>query len=158
MIRVFVYGTLKEGFPNFPINAGSRVPGNFITHAQFPLYLVGARHSPWMVNLPGQQARVTGQVFDVTPETLRAMDLLEHVGEPDGYERVEIMVLSVQTGKANPGTPGPDVEEPHAGSQTGLRVFAYLKPGASLAGAQIMAGPIAEYTLDHAARYQHRTP
>ena len=31
-------------------------------------------------------------------------------------------------------------------------------PGASLAGAQIMAGPIAEYTLDHAARYQHRTP
>ena len=156
MIRVFVYGTLKEGFPNFPINAGSRVPGDFITQARFPFYLVGERHSPWMVNLPGRGARVTGQVFDVTPETLRAMDLLEYVGKPDGYERVEILVLPAPTGKTSSDTLDADELEPQASGPTGLRVFAYLKPGASLTDAQLMAGPITEYSLEHSALYRHR--
>jgi hypothetical protein len=42
---VFIFGTLKEGFPNFGINRGTRVPGEFKTCAAYSLYLVGERHS-----------------------------------------------------------------------------------------------------------------
>lgn len=47
--RVFVFGTLKEGFPNFAVNTGIRLSGNFETEDLYPLYLVGERHSPWLV-------------------------------------------------------------------------------------------------------------
>ena len=62
---VFVFGTLKEGFPNFGVNRGARVPGEFRTCAAYPLYLVGERHSPWLVEAPHTGFRVTGQVFRV---------------------------------------------------------------------------------------------
>src|SRR5688572_24027904 len=58
MRRVFVYGTLKEGFPNFGANTGTRVPGVFVTKERYPLYLVGERHSPWMINSPGEGKQV----------------------------------------------------------------------------------------------------
>ena len=45
---VFVFGTLKEGFPNFATNRGARVAGSFRTRAAYPLYLVGDRHVPWI--------------------------------------------------------------------------------------------------------------
>ena len=38
---VFVFGTLKEGFPNFRINKGIRVVGEFVTVQRFPLHLIG---------------------------------------------------------------------------------------------------------------------
>jgi gamma-glutamylaminecyclotransferase len=41
--RVFVFGTLKQGFPNFHINRGRRVAGEFATGLAYPLYLVGER-------------------------------------------------------------------------------------------------------------------
>ncbi len=52
MEHVFVYGTLKEGFPNFEINRGVRLPGTFIMAERYPLYLVGERCVPWMILQP----------------------------------------------------------------------------------------------------------
>src|SRR5215470_7038413 len=92
---VFVFGTLKEGFPNFATNRGVRMAGSFKTCAAYPLYLVGERHVPWLVNSPGTGARVSGQIFRVDRETLAAMDRLERVSEPDGYRRE---VLEVEGG------------------------------------------------------------
>ena len=136
---VFVFGTLKEGFPNFGANAGVRVPGIFVTHQRYPLYLVGQRHSPWLINTPDQGEHVLGQVFQVELETLKQMDLLERVSEPDGYERVQIQVT------------------PQSRDLGGLtNAFAYLKPPGSLAGEEVMLGPLTEYTLEHAARYRKR--
>lgn len=40
MHRVFVYGALKEGFPNFKSNNGTRYQGEFTTLETYPLYLV----------------------------------------------------------------------------------------------------------------------
>src|SRR4051812_338878 len=71
---VFVFGTLKEGFPNFATNRGQRVPGRFTTRAKYPLYLVGERHTPWLMDHPGVGMRVAGQVFRVDDATLAAMD------------------------------------------------------------------------------------
>ena len=138
-MRVFVYGTLKEGFPNYGANAGTRIPGVFVTEGRYPLYLVGERHSPWVVNMAGEGKRVVGEVFEVTPDILARLDILQRVSAPDGYERVQIVVRSQA-----------------AGSQARLQVHAYLKHPRNLAGAQIMAGPFTEYTLEHAALYQKR--
>ena len=134
---VFVFGTLKEGFPNFAINRGTRVPGTFRTREAYPLYLVGERHSPWMIDVPGQGTRVVGQVFRVDDAVLAAMDQLERVDQPDGYRRVQV--------------------ELEGGEAIGIRAaWAYLKPAEQLQSCEVRHGPLPEYGLEHAALYRQR--
>ncbi|TFZ07691.1 gamma-glutamylcyclotransferase family protein [Ramlibacter humi] len=135
---VFVFGTLKEDFPNHATNRGVRVPGIFRTCTPYPLYLVGERHSPWMVDLPGQGHPVNGQLFRVDDETLAAMDRLERVSEPDGYRRV---LLDFEGGEP------PGRRQAHV----------YLKPAGQLTPSDIRVGPLAEYSLEHAALYRPRS-
>ncbi|ROZ63900.1 gamma-glutamylcyclotransferase [Ramlibacter sp. WS9] len=139
MHLVFVFGTLKEGFPNFHVNQGARVPGEFVTVDRFPLYLVGERCSPWLVHSAGEGHQVAGQVFQVDDAALSLMDQLERVGEPDGYVRASI---EVELRGASRGAP--------------RSVFAYLKPPAQFTLADVRHGPLAEYALDHAALYRSR--
>ena len=134
---VFVFGTLKEGFPNFATNRGVRVAGSFRTCAAYPLYLVGERHVPWLVNSPGLGVQVAGQIFRVDSETLVAMDRLERVSEPDGYRRE---VLEVEGGDS-PGL---------------LCAYAYLKQPGQLAMSEVRAGPLEEYKHEHASLYRPR--
>lgn len=136
--HVFVFGTLKQGFPNFATNRGRQLPGRFVTRERWPLYLVGERHSPWMVDQPGQGEQVAGQVFEVDDAVLAAMDALERIAEVDGYRRVQIEVLQ------------------DAAESAALQVFAYLKPAPQLQLHEVRAGPLPEYTLDHAALYRPR--
>jgi gamma-glutamylaminecyclotransferase len=137
MHHVFVFGTLKEGFPNFSTNTGKRLPGDFITCQAYPFYLVGERHSPWMLNKPGEGQRVTGQVFEVDDQALIAMDKLERVMEPDGYRRKIIDVESSLSGKRS-------------------SVFVYLKQNEHFSLDMVQVGPLAEYGLQHAVLYRSR--
>lgn len=135
MARVFAFGTLKEGFPNFGVNKGVRVPGRFRTQERFPLYLVGVRHVPWMLDARGQGEQVAGELYEVDDAALAAMDRLERVGELDGYRREAIAVV------------GPDgIHE----------AFAYLKPAGQLVPGEPRVGPLAEYTPEHARLYRPR--
>ena len=136
---VFFFGTLKEGFPNFATNRGVRLQGAFRTRERYPLYLVGERCSPWLIDMPGEGEQVVGQVFEVDHAALAAMDALERVGEPDGYRRVTIAVEAQGTH---------DVPM--------LRPFVYLQPAQHLDPATLRVGPLCEYTLDHAALYRPR--
>ena len=135
--RVFVFGTLKEGFPNFATNRGTRLQGSFTTVDRFPFYLVGDRHSPWLVNAPGQGSSVVGQIFEVDDEALAAMDKLERIAEVDGYRRIELTVRAVE-------------------SSAVISVYAYLKQPKHFEPSQVRLGPLSEYTLDHAALYRPR--
>lgn len=137
--RVFVFGTLKEGFPNFATNRGTRVAGRFRTLQRLPLYLVGERHVPWLLDAAGQGQQVMGQVFEVDADTLAAMDRLERVTEPDGYRRVLIDVVDDTPGASAPST-----------------AYAYLKPAEQLHADLPRRGPLDEYTLAHAALYRPR--
>lgn len=144
---IFVYGTLKEGFPNFAINAGRRVPGEFRTREAFPLYVISLAHedrAPWLMASPGQGARVRGQVFEVDARTLAAMDALEEVGLPQGYLRMEIELDRVD---AVPGT-GTAV----------TRAQAYLKAPDQLAHCLSCEGPYEAYTLALAEGYRLEPP
>lgn len=137
---VFVFGTLKQGFPNFATNRGVRVPGRFRTQTALALYLVGDRHVPWLLDESGAGLPVFGEVYQVDAAALRDMDVLERVGEPDGYLRRAITVVR----EGADGAPC-------------LQVQAYLKPAATLTQQDIRQGPLAEYTLAHAALYRRRT-
>ena len=139
LTRIFVFGTLKEGFPNFATNRGRRVEGEFQTCQRLPLYLVGERFSPWLIDQPGEGFQVAGQVFEVDAATLALMDQLERTHEPDGYVRQTI-----------------NVQDRFAANALALQVQAYLKPAAQLAGATLREGPLAEYSLAHAALYRSR--
>ena len=136
---VFVFGTLKQDFPNFTINQGRRVGGVFRTLDRHPLLLVGDRHVPWMIDSPGLGERVTGELYEVDAAALAAMDLLEGVGRPDGYER---RALRVQA-----GAPGDDAV---------VLAQVYMKRPEQVVEAEVQLGPLAEYTLAHAARYRRR--
>jgi gamma-glutamylaminecyclotransferase len=133
--RVFVYGTLKQGFRNFHVNRGVRVPGEFVTEQAFPLYVVGEFGLPWLVHEPGRGHRVTGQVFEVDDESLAAMDVLECVDEPGWYSRRTLAVR-------------------RAGAQEVLQVLAYFGSPARLAADTVHHGPLAEYTEAHQALYR----
>lgn len=135
---VFVYGTLKQGFPNFSLNPGRRIGGLFRTRQAYPLYVVRLPledRAPWLVDLPGQGWQVSGQVFEVDHPTLARLDAFEEVGRPTGYVRVEVEL------------------EPVDDAPTPLRAHAYLRPAAHLDQCLERHGPFAEYTLDLAQGY-----
>jgi gamma-glutamylaminecyclotransferase len=51
-VLLFVYGTLKEGFPNHHLNVGRRLPGEFRTRKPFQLFVVqlpNEERAPWLV-------------------------------------------------------------------------------------------------------------
>lgn len=139
-VLVFVFGTLKEGFPNFPTNRGQRIPGEFRTVERYPLYLVGERLSPWMIDSAGEGEHVEGQLFSVDADTLAAMDRLERVQEVDGYRRIGVNVMPT-----------------NAADGREIVAFAYVKPVASLLGAHIRKGPMPQYALEDAVLYRRRS-
>lgn len=132
-VLLFVYGSLKEGFPNFHVNRGRRVPGRFRTVQPHPLYLADGA-LPCLLPTPGVGHPVIGQLFEVDAAGLAAMDALERVGEPGGYARVTIDVVA------------------DSAEATGavVQAFVYVQSPARLVGGGAHVGPIAEYTHEHA--------
>jgi gamma-glutamylaminecyclotransferase len=133
---VFVFGTLKAGFPNSAVNRGRRVGGVFRTVEPHPLYLMGERCVPWMVDVPGSGQCVAGELYEVDAATLAAMDELEGVGRADGYHRKALLVQ------------GDDAAV--------VMAQVYMKHTEQVTQGDVREGPLAEYTLQHAARYRKR--
>jgi gamma-glutamylaminecyclotransferase len=134
---IFVYGTLREGYPNHHHNVGVRKPGTFRTVEQFPLVLNGQRFSPCLIFSPGEGYPVRGEVYRVDDEGLALMDQLERIEAPHGYRRLQISVTC-------------ETQLP-LGVVT---VYAYLKNAESVS--DIRQGPLQEYTLEHASLYRSR--
>lgn len=140
MHKVFVYGTLKEGFANFGINAGRRVPGEYRTAERYPLHIVTEFHIPWLVNRPGSGERVTGQLFEVDDTTLREMDRLEQIDEDGWYAREVIRVHPVDPDGGDAGD--------------GIEAYVYFGAASRLASDVVHAGPLAEFTAEQNRRYR----
>lgn len=139
--RIFVYGTLKRGFPNHHLNRGQHIEGRFSTWHPYPLLLVGERHSPWLIDRPGEGFRVSGELYLLDEDGLRQMDRLERIDAADGYRRREREIFDEGKGAV-------------------LRAFIYLKPAASLDNLEkdrIRSGPHAVYDEELAARYRPRS-
>ena len=138
MLHIFVFGTLKQGFPNDQSNSGNRLPGQYKTLHKFPLYLVGERFSPQLIYVPGNGQQIQGQVFTVDTKSLTKMDKLERIQEPDGYRRIKLAVVNLQTAEQ-------------------IEVFVYVKLVEQLATKNIRQELCGEYQLEHASLYRSRS-
>jgi gamma-glutamylaminecyclotransferase len=136
--RVFVYGTLKKGFPNHArYLSDADLLGTFRTRERYRLVLNGERFSPCLLAGAGQGRRVEGEVYSVDWPGLRRLDRLERVDLPDGYRRHTIVVDAVDN-------PNLDACE----------VFVYLKNPDGLTDPRSEA--LAVYTLEAAHTYRRR--
>jgi gamma-glutamylaminecyclotransferase len=138
MHQIFVFGTLKDGFPNFAVNDGTRVSGSYLTQPKYELYLVGPRYTPWIIPDQGEGMQISGEVYEVDDNGLARMDELERINYPDGYQRASINVVNKQ-------------------SEEVIAVFIYMKKAEQLDRSEIQDGPLPEYSMAHAAKYQPRT-
>ncbi len=134
MHRVFVFGSLKQGFCNFHVNRGQRVGGDFVTVERYPLYILGDENLPWLVPAAGDGHHVVGQVFEVDDATLANMDRLERIDEPLWYHRVAITVQPRDGGAAS-------------------TAWVYFGNHERLQLETVHAGPVPEYTPELAAAH-----
>jgi gamma-glutamylaminecyclotransferase len=91
--RLFVYGTLKKGFPNHDkyMEPAKRL-GKYQTLEKYPLVLCGARCVPCMIDSPGKGHHVEGELYEVDDECLNRIDALEGIRDSGGYRRTVIRV------------------------------------------------------------------
>lgn len=89
-IRVFVYGTLKEGHGNWSYlldNDRCTKLGRCVVTGPYSMYSMG--FFPAVVEVDGaEDAEMVGEVFVVDEDTLDALDCLE--GHPNWYERKQV--------------------------------------------------------------------
>ena len=86
MIRLFVYGTLKLGFPLHAAGlTGQRLVGMYRTVVAYPMVVAGPWFTPMMLNEPGRGLRVYGELYEVETNRLVSLDEIEHIGEPGNF-------------------------------------------------------------------------
>lgn len=86
-IRVFVYGTLKNGFYNHRYLAGSRFIGSARTTEKYAMYTEGG--IPCVVE-DEAVSNIYGELYSVDGTVLQNLDRLE--GHPNWYQRREIEI------------------------------------------------------------------
>ncbi|CAL1598513.1 unnamed protein product [Knipowitschia caucasica] len=90
MARVFVYGTLKKGQPNYhrmflSSNGKTEFLGTAKTVEKFSLVIAGVYNIPYLLNLPGQGNQIHGEIYKVDEQMLKFLDDFE--GVPTHYQR-----------------------------------------------------------------------
>ncbi len=86
MTKVFVYGTLKRGFPLFEQGlARAEFLGNVQTVEAYPLLIAGPWFGPMMLDRPGEGRQVRGELFEVDGAELPTLDELEGVGKEGSF-------------------------------------------------------------------------
>lgn len=128
LLQVFVYGTLKRGFPN---HAACMIEAEFVglgdTLIPYPLVIGGRWHSPCLIDEPGSGLRVRGELFRVEQPALVMLDQFESCDKPTGYLRKSLDIV-IQ------------------GETAPIQAWTYLKPRDRIDG--IHSDALAEY-LDY---------
>jgi gamma-glutamylaminecyclotransferase len=95
MTPIFVYGTLKRGFPNYSEQRlGAFYDGDGMTVERYALVIADRYYVPVLLRDENTATKefVSGELYQVDAQTLKWLDKLEGVGQPKGYQRVEIKV------------------------------------------------------------------
>ncbi len=86
MHRLFVFGTLKRGFPlHKRALAGARWLGRGTTVEAYPMFVAGRWFAPTMLNEPGHGCRVIGELYEIKGSRLKLIDGIESVGVPGNF-------------------------------------------------------------------------
>lgn len=136
MHLVFVYGTLKRGFPYFDTAMRAhRFIGRARTRDRYPLVIAGKWYSPVLIFEPGVGQRVSGELFEVGEAGLAELDDFEGTDSPVGYRRVRLAVDAIDRMTAR-----------QAPTQAPIQAWTYVKDRARLD--VIHSDMLAEYRLD----------
>ena len=128
--QVFVYGTLKCGFPiDITILGEVFFKGYYRAVEAYPLVIGGRWFSPYLIAEPGQGLRVRGEVYEVDETCLAMLDCLEGTQVINGYHRIRLKVT----------------EENVVGYRS-LKAWTYVKERKSIKG--IHSEPMVEYSVD----------
>jgi len=84
-IRVFVYGTLKQGHGNHRLLANSKFLGRCVLTGKHRLVSLGGFPGLVQTDAEAPDRAVSGEVYQINDETLMSLDFLE--GHPRFYER-----------------------------------------------------------------------
>lgn len=85
-MKVFIYGTLKRGFPLFEQGLrGARYLGDVETVECYPMYIAATFYGPMMLDRPGEGMRVQGELFEIEEDRLPILDELEDVGHKGSF-------------------------------------------------------------------------
>ncbi|KAI1305940.1 Gamma-glutamylaminecyclotransferase C [Halotydeus destructor] len=100
--RIFVYGTLKTGQPNFHhmtdvTNGQAKLVCQAVTSETWPLVIGSKRNIPFLLNEPGLGKRIIGEVYDVDSDKLAFLDEFE--AYPEFYGRKQIECISSKSGE-----------------------------------------------------------
>uniref|UniRef100_A0A3Q0SCL2 Gamma-glutamylaminecyclotransferase n=1 Tax=Amphilophus citrinellus TaxID=61819 RepID=A0A3Q0SCL2_AMPCI len=95
MSRVFVYGTLKKGQPNYhrmfdSNNGKAEYLGSAFTTQKYPLVIATKYNIPFLLNIPGQGLRVYGEIYKVDDQMLKFLDDFESI--PTLYQRTVVQL------------------------------------------------------------------
>ncbi len=97
MNNIFVYGTLKRGFPNYSEQRlGQFYISDCTTLKLYSLVIADQYYVPVLL-LDGNMhklERIKGELYRIDQNTLAWLDALEGVGKDKGYQRVKIEVLA----------------------------------------------------------------
>ena len=91
MNRLFIYGTLKKGYPNHDqMLLGEKFICACTTVERYPLVLTAPWYSPVMIPETGKGHRITGELYEVNNNKLSELDEFEYVHLPRGFRRFEV--------------------------------------------------------------------
>ena len=122
---MFVYGTLKRGFPNHHLLPSATYLGEAASLEPYPLVVASQWFTPTLIAEPGQGLPVRGELYRTDGEGLAELDRLEGRGLSFGFDRspIEVELASEIMG-----------------------AWTYTKPRDRI---EVIHGdPIAEYSLD----------
>ncbi|XP_032412609.1 gamma-glutamylaminecyclotransferase C-like [Xiphophorus hellerii] len=113
MHRVFVYGSLKRGQPNYPYmtdssNGKAEFLCTAVTVQKHPLVIATKYNIPFLLNLPGQGKRVNGEIYKVDEKMLQYLDWFEKV--PTMYQRTVVELEIKMADKEEKLSPGSIME------------------------------------------------
>ncbi|MRI59187.1 MAG: gamma-glutamylcyclotransferase [Epsilonproteobacteria bacterium] len=88
--KLFVYGTLKKGFPNHSYLREARYLGKAVTKDPYPL-IAPKIFYPYLIDAKGEGYRVWGELYEIDYPTLKRIDRLEEY--PRYYTRRTLEVI-----------------------------------------------------------------
>jgi gamma-glutamylaminecyclotransferase len=92
-MRLFVYGTLRQGCTNHHLVFGSPYLGPATTAEPYVMATQKSRSFPYIFKHADFYAvPVQGEIYEINDEILRRLDILE--GHPDHYRRQQVRVVS----------------------------------------------------------------
>jgi gamma-glutamylcyclotransferase (GGCT)/AIG2-like uncharacterized protein YtfP len=91
-MHLFVYGSLRQGFPNHFFLKNARYIGPFHTIDKYIMIAQKSKAFPYIVHsfAGGNSTTISGELYDVDAETLRSIDDLE--GHPEFYRRRTVII------------------------------------------------------------------